>query len=91
MHNFTGMLPCSDVFIIELVLQFSRRSALEARSSRNGTSTFEEFENVPSQTSEQWATNISTQFYNGQFELTLGFDEALKACDNAFLFKTMVC
>jgi len=29
------------------------------------------------------------EFDNGQFELTLCFDEALKACDDAFLLKTM--
>ena len=33
--------------------------------------------------------SINGEYDNGQFELTLGFDEALKACDNAFLFKTM--
>ncbi|MEO0485701.1 MAG: glutamine synthetase family protein [Pseudomonadota bacterium] len=29
------------------------------------------------------------EFDNGQFELTLGFTDALKACDDAFLFRTM--
>ncbi|MEM9438393.1 MAG: glutamine synthetase family protein [Pseudomonadota bacterium] len=29
------------------------------------------------------------EFDNGQFELTLGFADALKACDDAFLFRTM--
>ena len=33
--------------------------------------------------------SINGEYDNGQFELTLGFDEALKSCDNAFLFKTM--
>ena len=34
--------------------------------------------------------SINGEYDNGQFELTLGFDEALKAArDNAFLFKTM--
>ena len=33
--------------------------------------------------------SINGEYDNGQFELTLGFDEALKVCDNAFLFKTM--
>ena len=33
--------------------------------------------------------SINGEYDNGQFELTLSFDEALKACDNAFLFKTM--
>lgn len=28
-------------------------------------------ESVPSQTSEQWAANVTTQLYNGQFELSL--------------------
>ena len=28
-------------------------------------------DSVPSQTSQQWAGNITTQFYNGQFELSL--------------------
>ena len=29
------------------------------------------------------------EYDNGQFELTLGFTDALKACDDAFLFRTM--
>ena len=36
-------------------------------------------QNVPSQTSEQWAGNISTQFYNGRFELSLeGYYKIMK-------------
>ena len=36
-------------------------------------------DSVPSQTSEQWAANISTQFYNGEFELTLeGYYKTMK-------------
>ena len=33
--------------------------------------------------------SINGEYDNGQFELTLSFDDALKACDNSFLFKTM--
>ena len=36
-------------------------------------------DSVPSQTSEQWAANITTQFYNGQFELSLeGYYKTMK-------------
>ncbi len=33
--------------------------------------------------------SMNGEFDNGQFELTLRFDHALKACDDAFLLKTM--
>ena len=33
--------------------------------------------------------SMNGEFDNGQFELTLRFDHALKACDDAFLMKTM--
>ncbi len=33
--------------------------------------------------------SMNGEFDNGQFELTLRFDQALKACDDAFLLKTM--
>ncbi len=33
--------------------------------------------------------SMNGEFDNGQFELTLQFDNALKACDDAFLMKTM--
>ena len=33
--------------------------------------------------------SMNGEFDNGQFELTLQFDTALKACDDAFLMKTM--
>ncbi|MEL6451102.1 MAG: glutamine synthetase family protein [Pseudomonadota bacterium] len=33
--------------------------------------------------------SMNGEYDNGQFELTLKFDDALTACDNAFLFKTM--
>jgi glutamine synthetase len=33
--------------------------------------------------------SMNGEFDNGQFELTLRFDAALKACDDAFLMKTM--
>lgn len=33
--------------------------------------------------------SMNGEYDNGQFELTLGFTDALKACDNAFLFRTM--
>ena len=33
--------------------------------------------------------SMNGEYDNGQFELTLRFDDALAACDNAFLFKTM--
>jgi len=33
--------------------------------------------------------SMNGEFDNGQFELTLRFDNALKACDDAFLMKTM--
>ena len=33
--------------------------------------------------------SVNGEYDNGQFELTLGFAEALKACDDAFLFKAM--
>jgi len=33
--------------------------------------------------------SMNGEFDNGQFELTLRFDTALKACDDAFLMKTM--
>lgn len=33
--------------------------------------------------------SMNGEFDNGQFELTLCFDHALKACDDAFLLKTM--
>jgi hypothetical protein len=36
-------------------------------------------DSVPSQTSEQWAANITTQFFNGQFELSLeGYYKTMK-------------
>lgn len=34
--------------------------------------------------------SMNGEYDNGQFELTLKFDHALKACDDAFLMKTMV-
>ena len=33
--------------------------------------------------------SMNGEYDSGQFELTLGFEDALAACDNAFLFKTM--
>ena len=33
--------------------------------------------------------SMNGEYDNGQFELTLQFDDAVTACDNAFLFKTM--
>ena len=33
--------------------------------------------------------SMNGEYDNGQFELTLQFDDAVAACDNAFLFKTM--
>ena len=33
--------------------------------------------------------SMNGEFDNGQFELTLNFDEPLKACDDAFLLRTM--
>ena len=33
--------------------------------------------------------SMNGEYDNGQFELTLKFDDALAACDSAFLFKTM--
>lgn len=33
--------------------------------------------------------SMNGEYDSGQFELTLGFDHALRACDDAFLFKTM--
>ena len=33
--------------------------------------------------------SLNGEYDNGQFELTLRFDNALKACDNTFLFKLM--
>ena len=33
--------------------------------------------------------SMNGEYDNGQFELTLGFADALKACDDAFLFRTM--
>ena len=33
--------------------------------------------------------SLNGEYDNGQFELTLCFDDALKACDDAFLFRTM--
>ena len=33
--------------------------------------------------------SLNGEYDNGQFELTLRFDDALKACDNTFLFKLM--
>lgn len=33
--------------------------------------------------------SMNGEYDNGQFELTMCFDEALKACDDAFLFRTM--
>lgn len=33
--------------------------------------------------------SMNGEYDNGQFELTLGFTDALKACDDAFLFRTM--
>ena len=33
--------------------------------------------------------SMNGEYDNGQFELTLGFSDALKACDDAFLFRTM--
>lgn len=45
-----------------------------------------------------WSTAVSVglgiesmngEYDSGQFELTLGFDDAVAACDSAFLFKTM--
>ena len=36
-------------------------------------------DSIPPQTSEQWAANITTQFYNGQFELSLeGYYKTMK-------------
>ncbi|MEM9105104.1 MAG: glutamine synthetase family protein [Pseudomonadota bacterium] len=34
--------------------------------------------------------SMNGEYDNGQFELTLKFDHAIKACDDAFLMKTMV-
>jgi len=34
--------------------------------------------------------SMNGEYDNGQFELTLRFDHALKACDDAFMLKTMV-
>jgi len=33
--------------------------------------------------------SVNSEYDNGQFELTLAYDEALRACDDAFLFKVM--
>ena len=33
--------------------------------------------------------SVNGEYDNGQFEMTLRFDEALKACDSAFLFRLM--
>ncbi|MCR9125896.1 MAG: glutamine synthetase family protein [Rhodobacteraceae bacterium] len=33
--------------------------------------------------------SMNGEYDNGQFELTLGFADALRACDDAFLFRTM--
>ena len=33
--------------------------------------------------------SVNGEYDNGQFELTLGFADALRACDDAFLFKAM--
>ena len=33
--------------------------------------------------------SMNGEYDNGQFELTMGFADALKACDDAFLFRTM--
>lgn len=33
--------------------------------------------------------SVNSEYDNGQFELTLAYDDALQACDDAFLFKVM--
>ena len=33
--------------------------------------------------------SVNGEYDNGQFEMTLRFDDALKACDDAFLFRLM--
>jgi len=35
------------------------------------------------------ASGAPSEFDNGQFELTMRFDTAVKACDDAFLMRTM--